>query len=62
MKFKEISSIFSYFGAEGKIEISILPRRKVEKMSKELEFHRQMGEIKYFVMGASKSLLFGLSR
>ena len=37
MRFKEISSIFLHFGAESNIGTSILPRRKVKKMPKELE-------------------------
>ena len=37
MKFKEISSIFLHFGAEGNIGTSILPRRKGKKIPKELE-------------------------
>src|SRR6187431_2175514 len=37
MRFKEISSIFLHFGAEGNIGTSIFPRRKAKKMPKELE-------------------------
>ncbi len=37
MRFKDISSIFLRFGAESNIGTSILPRRKVKKMPKEIE-------------------------
>ena len=56
MRFKEISSIFLHFGAESNIGTSILPRRKVKKMPKELEAQANEPKTQVISAGAQKAL------